>query len=92
MSNELEAFLEYITIIRALSKKSIEAYRNDLLLIEESLQKPLISLNTQQILKLLSSYENKRTLNRKKHLPMIVFCLVYACFHMKTTVLRSVVY
>jgi integrase/recombinase XerD len=65
MSNELEAFLEYITIIRALSKKSIEAYRNDLLLIEESLQKPLISLNTQQILKLLSSYENKRTLNRK---------------------------
>jgi len=65
MSNELEAFLEYITIIKALSKKSVEAYKNDLLLIEESAGKPLISLKTENILKILSSYENKRTLNRK---------------------------
>ncbi len=65
MSNELEAFLEYITIIKALSKKSVEAYKNDLLLIEESAHKPLISLKTENILKILSSYENKRTLNRK---------------------------
>ena len=65
MSNELEAFLEYITIIKALSKRSVAAYKNDLLLIEESLSKPLISLTTQKLLNFLTIYENKRTLNRK---------------------------
>ena len=65
MSNELEAFLEYISITRALSKKSVEAYTNDLLSIEIELKKPLIKLDLQILLKLLSKYENKRTLNRK---------------------------
>jgi integrase/recombinase XerD len=65
MSNELEAFLEYITITKALSKKSVAAYKNDLLLIEENLQKPLIVLNTQKLLTFLTLYQNKRTLNRK---------------------------
>ncbi|WP_457744880.1 tyrosine-type recombinase/integrase [Sulfurimonas sp.] len=65
MSNELEAFLEYITIIKALSKKSVEAYTNDLVLIEKNLSQPLISLNTQKLLNFLADYKNKRTLNRK---------------------------
>jgi len=65
MSNELEAFLEYITVIKALSKKSVEAYRNDLMLIEEQLSKDLVSLSSADVLVALSSYENKRTLNRK---------------------------
>ncbi|MEN4044907.1 tyrosine-type recombinase/integrase [Sulfurimonas sp. NWX367] len=65
MSNELEAFLEYITVTRALSKKSVEAYKSDLCAIEEKLSKPLIFLDTQKLMTLLSSYENKRTLNRK---------------------------
>jgi len=65
MSNELEAFLEYISVTRALSKKSVEAYRSDLLSIEESLQKPLLKLDSKALLNLLSKYENKRTLNRK---------------------------
>lgn len=65
MSNELEAFIEYISVTKALSKKSIEAYSSDLLQIEEELQKPLISLESQTILNLLSKYKNKRTLNRK---------------------------
>lgn len=65
MSNELEAFLEYITVTRALSKKSIEAYKSDLCAIEEQLSKPLILLDTQKLMTLLSLYENKRTLNRK---------------------------
>ncbi len=34
MSNELEAFIEYISITKALSKKSVEAYRSDLIAIE----------------------------------------------------------
>ncbi|MDF1874529.1 tyrosine-type recombinase/integrase [Sulfurimonas sp. SAG-AH-194-I05] len=65
MSNELEAFLEYISITKALSKKSVAAYKSDLTLIEKELTKPLIQLELKTILSLLSSYENKRTLNRK---------------------------
>lgn len=65
MSGELEAFLEYILIAKTLSKKSVEAYRSDLVQIEEELQKPLITLDTQTILATLSHYTNKRTLNRK---------------------------
>lgn len=65
MSNELEAFLEYISVTKALSKRSVEAYRGDLLSIENSFSKPLISLESKTILALLGKYKNKRTLNRK---------------------------
>jgi integrase/recombinase XerD len=65
MSNELEAFLEYISVTKALSPKSVQAYKSDLQLLEDALHKPLISLDTKQLLSLLSSIENKRTLNRK---------------------------
>ena len=65
MSKELEAFIEYITVIRALGKKSIQAYQSDLNALEETLQKPLIKLDSKALLKALSSYKNKRTLNRK---------------------------
>jgi len=65
LSNELEAFLEYIAVTRALSKKSIEAYQNDLSGIEQKLSKPLIDLDTSSLLEMLSTYQNKRTLNRK---------------------------
>ena len=65
MSNELEAFIEYISVTRALSKKSVEAYTSDLNTIEELLSKPLIKLDSKSLLELLGRYENKRTLNRK---------------------------
>jgi len=65
MSNELEAFIEYITVTKALSKKSIDAYRSDLLFFEQKLKKPLIKLDTFALLAALEAYENKRTLNRK---------------------------
>ncbi|MEA1982120.1 MAG: tyrosine-type recombinase/integrase [Campylobacterota bacterium] len=65
MSRELEAFLEYISITKALSKKSVEAYKSDLNQLEEVLKEPLISLDSTKLLGVLSRYENKRTLNRK---------------------------
>lgn len=65
MSNELEAFLEYISITRALSKKSVSAYKSDLLQLENLSKKPLLKLDSEKLLSLLSAYENKRTLNRK---------------------------
>ena len=65
LSNELEAFLEYISVTRALSKRSVDAYRSDLLHIEEELQNSLISLDQDSVLSFLLRYKNKRTLNRK---------------------------
>lgn len=65
ISNELDAFLEYITVIKALSSRSIEAYRGDLVQLELEFKKPLIELDTNTLFVLLSSYKNRRTLNRK---------------------------
>jgi len=65
LSKELEAFLEYISVVKALSSKTIEAYENDLYSIEVSAKKPLIKLDTLKILDILRNFENKRTLNRK---------------------------
>ncbi len=65
MSNELEAFLEYITVTKALSKSSVEAYRSDLLQIEEGTSKALVTLESADLLNALRGIENKRTLNRK---------------------------
>jgi len=65
MSNELEAFVEYITVTKALSKRTIEAYQKDLILIEGELMKPLIDLDSSELLAHLTQYTNKRTLNRK---------------------------
>jgi integrase/recombinase XerD len=65
MGNELEAFLEHISIARALSKRSVEAYSSDLIQIEEDLNRPLIELDSTIVLTLLLKYKNKRTLNRK---------------------------
>ena len=65
LSNELEAFLEYISVTRALSKKSVEAYLSDLSQIENEFQNPLVKLDSNTLLSLLCKYKNKRTLNRK---------------------------
>jgi integrase/recombinase XerD len=65
MSNELEAFIEYITVTKALSPKSVSAYKSDLLFFEEKLKKHLIKIDTVTLLSALDAYENKRTLNRK---------------------------
>jgi len=65
MSNELEAFLEYISVTKALSSKSVEAYKGDLQNIELALKKDIIKLDSSSLLSYLGNYENKRTLNRK---------------------------
>ena len=65
MSRELEAFLEYISVTKALSSKSVEAYQSDLTSIEKSLNKSLIKLDSSALLSFLANYDNKRTLNRK---------------------------
>lgn len=65
MSNELEAFIEYISVIKALSKKSVEAYKSDLSSIEKITKKSLVELDSDALFMALSVYKNRRTLNRK---------------------------
>ncbi len=65
MSKQLDAFLEYITITKALSKRTISAYKSDLIHLEDLLSKPLISLTSMDVFDALSCYSNKYTLNRK---------------------------
>lgn len=65
MSGPLEAFMEYITVTKALSPRTVEAYRHDLLSIETATGRPLITLESTAVFALLGGIENKRTLNRK---------------------------
>ncbi len=65
MSSEIEAFLEYALIIKALNPKTVEAYRTDLTQIEAMLSQKLISAESGLIVEALSKIQNKRTLNRK---------------------------
>ena len=46
MSNELEAFIEYITVTKALSPRTVEAYRNDLTQLETRAAKALLLLDS----------------------------------------------
>ncbi len=65
MSNELEAFIEYIRVTKALSKRTVEAYSHDLSTIESGTEKALVLLDSSTVFSALKTYENKRTLNRK---------------------------
>ncbi len=65
MSKELEAFIEYITVIKALSPRTIEAYRYDLSEIEKNTDKSLVEIDSKTLFHILGTVSNKRTLNRK---------------------------
>jgi len=65
MSDLLIAFEEYLSVTKALDILTISSYLGDLTQLEELSQKKLTKLDTTDILKFLSTFENKRTLNRK---------------------------
>ncbi len=65
MSSALEAFLEYIMIIKVQSSATVEAYKSDLIQYETFLKKEAINSSTQELIAFLSQIENKKTLNRK---------------------------
>ena len=65
MSGEFEAFIEYITVIKGLSPRTVEAYRSDLEDLEQKSGKKLIEVDSSDIFRLLGGTSNKRTLNRK---------------------------
>ena len=65
MSDILEAFEEYLAVSKALDPLTIEAYIRDLGQLEAAVSRPLLKLETMEVLDFLSQFENKRTLNRK---------------------------
>ncbi len=65
MSRELESFINYLKVIKLLSKNSIDSYRSDLLALEQSSNKSLIEIDSMELFSNLSHIDNKRTLNRK---------------------------
>lgn len=64
-SDLLTAFDEYLSVTKALDTLTISSYISDLTQLEEETQKTLTKLDTTDVLKFLSGFENKRTLNRK---------------------------
>jgi len=65
MSDLLIAFEEYLSITKALEPKSIDSYISDISQLQSYSQKPLLSLDSSDILEFLVSFPNSRTLNRK---------------------------
>lgn len=64
MTREVEAFVEYLTVTRGLSAKTIEAYKADLLQFEAG-GIAAVAADDERIASFLGSFANKRTLNRK---------------------------
>ena len=65
MSRELEAFIEYLVVVKALNKKTIDAYEADIKDMEEFLQKDAISFESEEIFAYLTKFEKATTKNRK---------------------------
>jgi integrase/recombinase XerD len=86
MSGALEAFIEYITVTKALSRRTVDAYKSDLSAIELKAKKELIYLDSMQVVKLLSGIENRHTLNRKLSSMNAFFAFCYKSHFLKTEV------
>jgi integrase/recombinase XerD len=65
ISGTLEAFMEYVTVVKGLRPRTVEAYLCDLTQAEAALQKPLIRAGADEILSFLATLDNPRTRNRK---------------------------
>ncbi|MBN2825088.1 MAG: tyrosine-type recombinase/integrase [Campylobacterales bacterium] len=65
MSNLLEAFNEYLRVVKSLSHHTIESYLLDIGQLQEFIQKDIALVQSDDILAFLAQFPNKRTLNRK---------------------------
>lgn len=64
-SRLIEAYKEYLLVIRNLSKNSIDAYISDLCEFSNFIDKDFLNVDTDDLLKYLSSIKNNRSQNRK---------------------------
>ncbi len=65
MSDLIGAFEEYLSVNKALDRQTINSYIGDLAQLENASSRSLLKLDTIDILTFLSTFKNKRTLNRK---------------------------
>ncbi|MEA2027709.1 MAG: tyrosine-type recombinase/integrase [Campylobacterota bacterium] len=65
MSNIIEAFNEYLSVVKSLNTHTIESYLSDIQQLQEFSQKNVTTLDTEDVLKFLAHFKNRRTLNRK---------------------------
>jgi integrase/recombinase XerD len=65
MSDLLIAFEEYLSVTKALDTLTVSSYLSDLKQLEIHSNKVLTKVDTTDVLQFLSTFENKRTLNRK---------------------------
>jgi len=64
-SDILVAFEEYLSVTKALDALTVSSYLGDLRQLSDYTEKLLTKLDTTDVLKFLSTFDNKRTLNRK---------------------------
>jgi integrase/recombinase XerD len=65
MSKEVEAFLEYLAVVKLLNTKTIEAYKSDIVSMENFLGKPAIDFSSEDIITYISQQKTPATKNRK---------------------------
>jgi len=65
MNRLIEAFSEYLTINKGLSKNSIKAYISDIEQFAFSIKKDLLKVDSFDIVEFLKQFKNSRTRNRK---------------------------
>ena len=65
LSDLLIAFEEYLSVTKALDTLTVTSYISDLKQLELHSKKTLTKLDTTDVLAFLSTFDNKRTLNRK---------------------------
>ncbi len=64
-SGSLEAFIEYITVVKGLRPLSIEAYTGDLCDFEDFLGREIVTASVDEILAFLARFKKAATRNRK---------------------------
>jgi integrase/recombinase XerD len=65
MSDTIDTFEEYLRIVKGLGDNSVKAYMADIILLEKSARKDILSLTTEDILEYLSGFDKSSTINRK---------------------------
>jgi len=64
-SSPLLGFYEYLSVVKSLNTQTVESYMLDISQLQDFCGKDATLVNTDDIIKFLSLFENRRTLNRK---------------------------
>ncbi len=65
MNSALEAFGEYLIVVKSLNTHTVESYLLDIGQLQDFVQKDILFIQSDDIVSFLAQFDNKRTLNRK---------------------------